>query len=100
MISIRNKICLTDYHFHFDLRDGNVFVMQLYWNLDTRASSGLWLLYRESDNPLAGPTNQCRQRIVKWEYEKQMNSLKSPLMHIIRSRAAPVNGKLRGLAIK
>ena len=49
----------------------------MHWNLDSRASLGLWLLWRESDNPVTGPVNQGRQRIVIWKCEKQMNSLRT-----------------------
>ena len=43
------------------------FLYNVHWNVDTTASSGLWLLmWRESDNSLTAPLNQGRQRIVKW----------------------------------
>ena len=44
---------------------------------------GVWLLSRESDNSLTAPLNQGRECIVKWKGEKQMNSLKRPLMYNI-----------------
>ena len=47
------------------------------------------LLWHESDNRLTGPLSQGRQRIVKWKGEKQMNLLKEPLIHMMRSWAAP-----------
>ena len=66
----------------------------VHWKIDTRASSGLWLLWRESDNPHSGPLNQARQRIVKWKGEKRMKSLKGPLMHMIHSWTASANRQI------
>ena len=43
-----------------------------------------------SANPLTGPLNQGSQHIVKWKSEKQMNSLKGPLMHICFTLGLPL----------
>ena len=53
------------------------------WNLEERASSGT--------------LNQRNQRIVKWKSEKQLNSLKASLIHMIHSWAAHVDRQLRFL---
>ena len=76
----------------------------VHWNVDTRASPGVWLLWRESDNPLTGPLNQGGQRIVKLgpsTYNKMERrktnefAKEAPDTYIIHSWAAPVNKQLR-----